>query len=157
MLRTLQARANVAAVTTRSAVPAIDGWFADGPDGPHLLGNRCTSCSTYVFPPRAAYCPSPSCDSQDFEIVPLSSTGTVWSYTDNQYQPPPPYIPTADPYEPFAVVAVSLEKEGMLVMGQAAAGITIEDLKVGKPVKLVIETLYSDDEHDHLVWKWALA
>lgn len=144
-------------MTTRAPVPAIEGWFADGPDGPHLLGNRCTVCATYVFPPRATYCPSPTCTSDSFELVPLSSTGTVWSYTDNQYQPPPPYVPTADPYQPFAVVAVALEREGMVVMGQAAAGVTIADLKVGMPVRLVVEPLFADDDHTYSVWKWAPA
>jgi uncharacterized OB-fold protein len=158
MVGTLPTAASVAPVTTtRTSVPAIEGWFADGPDGAHLLGNRCTTCSTYVFPPRATYCPSPTCTSDTFELVPLSQTGTVWSYTDNQYQPPPPYVPTSDPFTPFAVVAVSLEKEGMVVMGQAAAGVTIEDLRVGMPVRLVIEILFADDDHEHLVWKWAPA
>ena len=54
----------------------------------------------------------------------LSRRGTVWSYTDAQYQPPPPYIPRSDPYEPFALAAVELP-EGIVILGQVADGFAI--------------------------------
>ena len=68
----------------------------------------------------------------------------MWSYTDAQYQPPPPYIPPTDPFEPFALAAVELP-EGMVVLGQVADGYGVADLHVGAEVELVVETL-SDDE-----------
>jgi hypothetical protein len=83
----------------------------------------------------------------------LSTRGTVWSYTDAQYQPPPPYV-AADPYVPFALAAVELEKEGIVVLGQLAHGIGVDQLSVGMEVELVTEVLYSDEEAEHLVWKW---
>lgn len=134
-------------------VAAIEGWFAADPH-PHLLGNKCTACATYVFPPTATFCPSPTCFSSEFDLVPLSRTGTIWSYTDAQYKPPPPYIATSDPFEPFAIAAVSLEDEGMVVMGQVADGYTVEDLRVGMQVELVLETLFTEDDVENLIWRW---
>jgi hypothetical protein len=39
-------------------------------------------------------------------------------------------------------------------MGQVVAGVTVGDLTVGDEVELVADTLYSEGDHDHLVWKW---
>src|SRR5687767_2534098 len=78
--------------------PAIEGWFTTGPS-PALLGSRCTSCGTVFFPPTEGFCKNPACSSEVFEEQPLSRRGRVWSYTDAQYQPPPPYIAATDPYE----------------------------------------------------------
>lgn len=144
-------------MTSSTAVPAIDGWFADVDGLPHLLGSKCTTCGTFTFPPTAAFCPSPQCTGSEFDTVPMSRTGTVWSYTDAQYQPPAPYVAPTDPYRPFAIAAVELEAEGMVVMGQLASGLGVDDVEVGTRVELVIEPLYADDDHIYLVWKWALA
>jgi hypothetical protein len=86
--------------------------------------------------------------------VPLSRRGTVWSYTDAQYQPPAPYMPRTDPYEPFAIAAVELPDEGMVVMGQVADGFGIDDLRVGGEVELVVETLFEDDDNEYRIWRW---
>ena len=80
--------------------------------------------------------------------------GLVRINTDAQYQPPPPYIPRSEDYEPFAIAAVELEAEQMVVLGQIADGYGVADLSVGQPVELVVEDLYSDDDHDYVVYKW---
>jgi uncharacterized OB-fold protein len=136
-----------------TAVPVIDGWFTID-DPPSLLGRRCTACGTYQFPPTGDWCPNPACPSEDMETVPLSRTGTVWSYTDAQYQPPAPYVSRSDPYEPFAIAAVELEREQIIILGQVADGFGVGDLRVGSPVELVVEPLESDGETVKLVWRW---
>jgi uncharacterized protein len=42
----------------------------------------------------------------------------------------------------------------MVVMGQMASGVAVDDLSVGAEVELVLDTLYEDEEHAYLVWKW---
>ncbi|HTT86055.1 MAG TPA: OB-fold domain-containing protein [Acidimicrobiales bacterium] len=137
---------------SKAPVAAVDGFFSTGPD-PALLGSRCTSCGTYAFPRESLHCRNPECGSEDFEEVSLSRRGRIWSYTDARYQPPPPYRP-ADPYVPFCIAAVELPLERMVVMGQVVPGVTVDDLSVGDEVELVTETLYEDDDHAYLVWKW---
>jgi hypothetical protein len=39
-------------------------------------------------------------------------------------------------------------------MGQVVDGVTVDDLRVGDEVELVIDTLYTEDDNDFLVWKW---
>jgi uncharacterized OB-fold protein len=134
------------------ATPAIAGWFRTDPE-PALLGSRCTSCGTVAFPKASGFCGNPACSGEDFTEHPLSRTGRVWSYTDAQYQPPPPYLPTADPYVPFALAAVELA-EGLVVLGQVADGFGVKDLKVGAAVELVVETLYTDEQGERTIWRW---
>ncbi|WP_028639233.1 Zn-ribbon domain-containing OB-fold protein [Nocardioides sp. URHA0032] len=135
-----------------TATPAIEGWFTTDPD-PALLGTRCTTCGTVFFPRADGFCRNPGCAGEDFEQVELSRRGTVWSYTDAQYQPPPPYVPRTEPYEPFALAAVELP-EGLVVVGQVADGYGVVDLRVGGEVELVVETLYADESGDRSIWRW---
>ena len=135
-----------------TATPAIEGWFTTGPD-PALLGSRCTACGTVFFPRAAGFCRNPGCGGAEFEEAELSRRGTIWSYTDAQYQPPAPYIARTDPYEPFALAAVELP-EGLVVVGQVADGYGVRDLHVGGEVELVVETLYTDDSGDRTIWRW---
>jgi uncharacterized OB-fold protein len=88
--------------------------------------------------------------------VELSSTGTIWSYTVNHYAPPPPYV-AADPFVPYPLAAVQLEREGLIVLGQVAEGVDAATLRVGKPMKLDIGVLYRDADGDHLIYTWAPA
>ena len=124
-----------------------------GGAAPALLGSRCTECGTYAFPAERSFCRNPDCSSTTFETVELSRRGRIWSYTDARYQPPPPYV-AADPYVPFCLAAVELAAEKLVVMGQVVPGVTVDDLTVGDEVELVIDTLYSEDGTDYLVWKW---
>ena len=132
--------------------PAVEGWYTTGPD-PALLGSRCTTCATVYFPPtppdQKAFCRNPTCDGDEFETAELSRRGTVWSYTDAQYQPPAPYVARTDPYQPFALAAVELP-EGITVLGQVADGYGVGDLRVGAEVELVVEPL----DEQLLVWRW---
>ena len=143
-------------MTTRTRVPALgsEGWFTPDTAEPTLLGQRCTTCGTYAFPKADFGCPNPACLGLEFDEAPLSRRGTVWSYTDARYQPPPPYVVPGDEHVPFAIAAVHLETEGLTVMGQMVAGVTVDDLSVGQEVELVIDVLFSDDDTDHLIWKW---
>ena len=141
-----------------SELPAIDGWWDhDSVGQPHLVGGKCPQCETYVFPPRANNCPNPACTGDVLEQVPLSRRGTVWSYTENRYPPPAPY-PAADPFEPFAIAAVELADEGLIILGKVVAGTLAADLKVGMEMELTTMPLYTDDDGvERSVYAWQIA
>ena len=154
--------------TTTSAArrrPVVDGWFTMPDPGsgeqPALIGTRCTSSGTYFFPPEHVMSRAPGHSGAELEEVTLSRSGTLWSYTDAQYQPPPPYVPVTDPHEPFCIAAVELAEEKMVVLGQVPAGVTVDDLELGMEMELVLDTLHveTDDETGEavevVVWKWA--
>ncbi len=71
--------------------------------------------------------------------------------TTNRYQPPAPYV-AREPFEPYRIAAVELADEKMVVLGQVKGSAGLE---IGDEVELVLDTLYSDEEHDYLVWKWS--
>lgn len=133
-------------------MPAVEGWFTTG-EAPALLGTRCTACGTYFFPREQTFCRNPDCSSREFEDVELSRRGRIWSFTDNRYQPPAPYV-AADPFVPYTIAAVELAAEHIVVLGQMVPGVDPSRLRAGQEVELVLGPLYSDDEHDYLVWKW---
>lgn len=140
---------------TKQQIPAIEGWFTMDTEQPHLLGTRCTTCGTYSFPAESHFCRNPACGGTEFDEVELSRTGKVWSFTDNRYQPPEPYM-SPDPFEPYVIAAVELADEGLVILGQLTRGTDTADVAVGQQVELVLETLFTDDEGEHLVWKWQI-
>ena len=140
-------------MTGKTKVPAIEGWFTTDPDRPALLGSQCSSCHAIFFPRETSFCRNPDCQSRDFTEIELSRTGTIWSFTDNRYQPPPPYV-SPDPFVPYMIAAVELEAEQMVVLGQVEPGVDFADLHAGLPVELVLGTLYEDDDHEYQVWRW---
>ncbi len=129
---------------TKTQVAAIEGWFSTDGGAPHLLGSRCSDCNSYFFPKESMYCRNPKCSGTKFDEVPLSRTGTIWSFTEHYYEPP----------EPYTIAAVELAEEKMVALGQVAKGVEMSELKAGMAVELVLETLYEDDDNEYLVWKW---
>ncbi len=135
-------------------VPVVEGLFTEEPDGEaRLLAGRCPRCGASFFPKQWSFCRNPACEGRQLEDVTLSTRGTLWSFTDNKYAPPPPY-PAAEPFEPYGVAAVELADEQMVVLGQLARGTDIASLTLGEEMTLVAEPLFEDDEAVHTVWKW---
>jgi len=110
-------------------LPAVEGWFTMDDADPRLLGNRCRTCGTYFFPRTSMFCRNPHCEGTEFDEVPLSRRGRVWSVTTNRYQPPAPYV-SPEPFEPYKI-------------------------DIGTEVELVLDTLYREDENEYVVWKWS--
>ncbi len=132
--------------------PIIEGWFTLDEAAPALLGTRCTECGTYYFPKQNSFCRNPACESESFDEVPLSRSGTLWSFTNACYQPPEPYV-AAEPFVPYAIAAVELAQEKMIVLGQVVEGIGVEVLKAGMAMELVLEEVPGQDGNK-VTWKW---
>lgn len=145
--------------TIKERRPAVDGWFSTGSggEGVRLLGTRCTSCGTPYFPRNDLACRNPGCtgpkDGSELEDYAFSNRGRVWSYADARYKPPPPYV-AAEPFRPYAVAAVELETERIVVLGQVVPEVGVADLEVGMEVELTEGTLYEDDDAEYTVWMW---
>ena len=137
-------------MTPAEPVVAVEGWFTTGEE-PHLIGSRCSECGTYTFPPETFSCRNPRCSSTTLDAAPLSRRGRIWSFSVNHYAAPPPAL-SPDPFVPYAVAAVELEEERMVVLGQIASGTDLEGLRVGRSVELVVEPIIRGA--DEVVWKW---
>ncbi len=138
--------------------PVVPGWFDQDAAGFWLLGTRCRACGAVFFPREDAFCRNPACGGDELADVQLSRRGTVWSYTDARYRPPSPYVsdPEAE-WRPYALVAVELAEERMVVLGQAAPGVRAADLCVGMEVELVPGTVdggEGDGGGVRTTWHW---
>jgi len=137
-------------VTEPGSVVAVEGWFTTG-DAPHLIGSRCAACGTFTFPPETFSCRNPRCDGVVLEKVALNRRGRVWSFAVNHYAAPPPAV-NPDPFEPYAVAAVELMEERIVVLGQVARGVPFDSLRIGREMELVVEPIIAGS--DEVVWKW---
>ena len=132
--------------------PVLEGWFTLDEAEPHLLGSQCDSCISYYFPKirgEAKFCRNPACQGEIFADVELSRTGKLWSFTSAEYQPPLPFV-AKDPHEPYAIAAVELDKEKMIVLGSVIDGILPAELEVGMDMELTLEELADGKT----TWKW---
>jgi uncharacterized OB-fold protein len=136
----------------KQRVPVVPGWFTQDAE-PHLIGLRDPASGSFFFPKDVAISRAPGFEDAALEEVPLSRTGTLWSWTTNHYPPPPPYE-AGDPFVPYTVVAVELARERMVVLGQLAPGVEASSLELGREMQLVVDTLSEDEENEYLVWKW---
>lgn len=123
------------------AVSVAEDLFVSSPDGPALLGSRCTGCSSHYFP-QALSCRNPACDRKVVERALLGRRGELYSYTVQQYRPPALF--RMEPWEPYAIGLVELP-EGLKVMGKLT-GFALDELKIGTPVQLRLEPLYRDEQ-----------
>ncbi|MFF3877017.1 Zn-ribbon domain-containing OB-fold protein [Streptomyces sp. NPDC001978] len=140
---------------SRTRTPAVVGWFTGEAGDFRLLGTRCAACSAVFFPREDVDCRNPECPGGDLDEVALSRRGRIWSYTDCRYRPPSPYVSDPElPWEPYALIAVELESERIVVLGQAVPGITVTDLAVGMAVEVVPGVLHEDTETTWTTWHW---
>lgn len=138
-------------MTTKKRLPVVEGAFTDTPEGPRLLGSRCRSCKTVYFP-RTPVCRNPACDDREVDDYALSPRGTLWSYTVQYYQPPPP-AKFDDPFVPYGVGLIDLP-EGIRVLSMMSSG-KPDELKIGSEVELLLEALYHNEDGDEVItWKF---
>ncbi|MBN99079.1 MAG: benzoylsuccinyl-CoA thiolase [Acidimicrobiaceae bacterium] len=138
----------------KKKVPAVEGMFTMDAANPTLIGGKSRSSGSYYFPKDLAGNDQEAASNESREEVFLSREGKVWSYTSADYPPALPYIITEEPFKPFVIAAVELEKEGMVICGQMMPGIQISDMEVGMNVQVALDVLYEDGEYQYMVWKW---
>jgi uncharacterized OB-fold protein len=132
---------------SRTRTPVVAGWFAGEGDNFRLLGTRCSACACVFFPREDGFCRNPGCSGGDLDEVPLSRRGRVWSYTDSRYRPPAPFVSDPElPWQPYALIAVELQAERMVVLGQSVPGVGVADLEVGMEVEVVPGVLDEVDD-----------
>ncbi|AZP23170.1 benzoylsuccinyl-CoA thiolase [Streptomyces aquilus] len=133
----------------------VEGWFGGEGDAFRLLGTRCSACAAVFFPREDVHCRNPRCAGGELVEVPLSRRGRVWSYTDGRYRPPSPYVTDPElPWEPYALIAVELAAERLVVLGQGVPGLGVADLAVGMEVEVVPGVLHEDAETVWTTWQW---
>ncbi len=70
-----------------------------------LAGSRCAACATVQFP-VARQCAH--CAASDPTPIVLPTSGRIWTWTVQRFEPRPPYVAPADGFVPYAVGYVDL-------------------------------------------------
>ncbi|MGW6401707.1 Zn-ribbon domain-containing OB-fold protein [Streptomyces sp. NPDC055134] len=140
---------------SRKRTPVVADWFTGEGEDFRLLGTCCSTCASVFFPREDTFCRNPGCAGGELLSVPLSPRGRVWSYTDSRYRPPAPYVSDPElPWQPYTLIAVELEAERLVVLGQAVPGVSVADLEVGMEVEVVPGVLDEDGDTTWTAWHW---
>ena len=132
-------------------VAIADSLFTSiGPEG-RLLGSRCGRCEHISFPRQNA---CPGCGNATVELYELSRTGTLWTWTIQNFRPKPPFaLPPEDDFEPFGVGYVELPGEL-----RVEARLTTADprrLHIGMPMELTFIPLWVADGRTIVTYAFA--
>lgn len=114
-------------------VPIVDGdssVFWEGCKANKLLIQRCRSCQTPIFYPRAM---CPSCMSMDLDWVESTGQGVVYSYTIARRPAHPSFADDV----PYVVALIDLD-EGVRMLSNIV-GCDVNEVRCGKPVRVVFE------------------
>ncbi|WP_416211379.1 Zn-ribbon domain-containing OB-fold protein [Frankia sp. Cas3] len=120
--------------------PVDDGLFVEGDDGPSLVASSCRSCGTTTFP-RQQSCPK--CTRMDMKDRLLPRSGTLWSFTVQNFRPKPPYA-GPEPFTPYGVGYVELP--GAVIVEAVLTENDPQRLHIGEPMELVLVPLCHDDD-----------
>jgi uncharacterized OB-fold protein len=129
--------------------PVADGLFTVTADGFTLLASRCRDCGTETFPAQDA---CPRCSSIDVEVVELARTGTLWTWTSQNFRPKsPPYL-AADTDESFTPYLVGYVNLGRVMVESRLVEISVEDARIGMDMVLVPVPFAQADGHERLLF-----
>jgi uncharacterized OB-fold protein len=104
--------------------PIANGLWTDGP---RLIGGRGTDGKIRFPMPDGD-------DASDFTAVPLSSDGTLWSWTIQSFEPKRPPYDGPVPFEPFMLGYVELANEIIV----EARIVEVAEPRIGMPLTLRI-------------------
>ena len=108
-----------------------------------LRMQRCADCSEVRFPPRPM---CPACNSMRDEWVPMSGTGTIYSWVVIH----PPVLPAFAADAPYAVVLVQLDDDPTLRLVGTASDIAPADLAAG----IAVEVWFDDVTEEVTLPRW---
>ena len=111
------------------------------PEGIVLVGNKCLQCGTAFFP-KAVYCTQ--CLNKELEEMPLSKRGTLYSYTITR-------VPVGRYPIPHAIGMITLPQKVRIT---APLIMSEEDFKIGEEMEMVISTLWIEEDHDVIGYKF---
>jgi uncharacterized OB-fold protein len=119
------------------------------PEGPRLIGSRCTQCDQHVFP-AATGCAR--CTGTAMERVVLGTRGKLWAWTIQGFPPKaPPYLGETDPtkFRPYGVGYVELP--GQVKVEARLTEADPRKLQTGLPMELTTVALRKDASGNDLV------
>ena len=111
--------------------PIAEGLFEVVDGVPHLIGGRRITDGRVVFPKPAGS------EGQNYEAVPLSPEGTLWSFTVQRFRPKSPPYAGADDEKSFRPYALGyVELPGQVIVESRIDTADFAALRIGAPMRL---------------------
>jgi len=130
----------------KKTVPIKKGlWSESSIDGKnHLLASQCKNCGELFFPVmNERICAN--CQHNEFEIIPLSIRGKIFSFSVVMVRPPEYYKGEV----PYALGTIELP-EGIRIVSLLTQ-CDFDALKVNLDVELILEPLYINEDGDEVI------
>ncbi len=130
------------------ARPVADNLFRGEGAATRLLAGRARADGKLRFPfPHGD-------EADDYELVELSPTGTLWSYTVQRFRPKMPFNGDGEDknFRPYGVGYVELP--GQLIVETRIVAEELEALRIGEPMRITTEA-YRTDETGQAVLTYA--
>ena len=107
----------------------------------HLLGSKCKHCGEVVLG-EVSSCQN--CAGEDLEVIPLSQSGKLWTYTVIRNRPPGDFKGEV----PMGEGLVELP-EGIRI--KSPLGGDVENLKIGMDLRFTAYPLYENEQGDEVI------
>lgn len=117
-----------------------DGLFTDEAQ-PRLIGGQDRESGRIVFP-----CPT----GDRFAPIPLSRTGTLWSYTIQRYRPKSPPYAGPEAFRPWPVGYVELP--GQVIVEARLTNVDFDAITIGMPLEMILIPLDPDAADPVLIY-----
>jgi uncharacterized OB-fold protein len=130
-------------------VPIAEGLLTALDGEPRMLASRCPRCDARSYPVQKGCA---RCGSVDLETLELSPSGTVWTWTSQEFLPKsPPYGggETAETFRPYLVGFVQVT-EGLCVETRLV-GFGDRKPRIGEEVRLVLDPFRVDEQGNEVV------
>jgi uncharacterized protein len=132
-----------------AATPVAEGLFT-WPGQPRLIGGMCAACGTTTFPVQGS---CPRCTGTGLRAVPLATTGRLWTWTVQAFEPKPPYAADG-PFTPYGVGYVELATEdgsGAVLVESRLTETDPGRLEIGALMRLTFIPLRRDASGAHVM------
>jgi uncharacterized OB-fold protein len=132
-----------------AARPVVEGLFTWPSDEPRLLGGRCDTCELVTFPSQA-FCPR--CSGGSVESHELPATGTLWTWTTQEFLPKnPPYLgrEQAREFIPFAVGYIEIPD--VLRVEARLTDVAFGELRFGMEMTVTTVPFTTDEDGTEVV------
>jgi uncharacterized OB-fold protein len=130
-------------------VPLAEGMLTLTRRGPRLIASQCPRCDARAYPVQSGCA---RCGSVGLEAIELSTDGTVWTWTSQEFLPKaPPYAGPETPqtWTPYFVGFVELP-EGLAVEARLTR-FSGRTPRIGERVTLVAIPFRIDEQGDEVV------
>lgn len=128
--------------------PFADDVFTWPDDQPRLIGARCPDCEAVTFPEQSS---CPRCGGVEMARHLLPRTGTLWTFTTQEFLPKEPYASgeTPETFQPYGVGLIQLGDEVRVESRLTEAD--PERLSIGMPMRLEIVPFRTDPDGTEIV------